>query len=589
MELENLNRMIHRGNKMEDHNIFLKKSHHLIKNLFIKHDAEAVVSYLHQDCSWVGPCSKEFFTKRDTIYAYLYDIVDNIPICELSDEEYKVVHCSDQQVVVMGKYKVKISELDRSGAEFEQHCTMVYSYSHEKWLVSHLHTSNTLESILKENNGILQEVPEDTQYKTLMRLLNEKNEIIEMIDSNVRCGLKGSNDDDTFSYYYVNEGLYRMLGYTYDEFMEMSGGSAVGTVYPPDLANALDDVARCFAVGVDYSAEYRIRKKDGSLMWVIDLGRKYQNKSGQTQINSILMDITELKQYQINLQLEQERYRIALENITDEMFEYDIRKDYMIKYERINTNNIETLEKNGVENYFESLEQGNRVHLDDIGLFKEFLLGTIDEKVISIRLFIDEDNWKWIEVHGTRVYEDSKPLKFIGIWKDITSEKIERERLIDLAQRDALTGLYHLKSLEEPISEILKKDTQCAMLIMDIDDFKSVNDRYGHLKGNDILVAVKDILIQHKKEDIYISRIGGDEFMIFFSNDAFLETTTCAKAILKAVKDIRIKDIKVTVSIGIAYSHQGDSFKRVFKKADTAMYHAKNNGKNQISIFDETM
>lgn len=112
-----------------------------------------------------------------------------------------------------------------------------------------------------------------------------------MIINNINGGLKGSNDDSIYLFFYVNEGLFKILGYIYDEFMEMSGGLVVGVVYLLDLFKVLEDCEWCFVKGFIYLFEYRIWKKDGILMWVLDFGMKLLNSDGIVKINSIIIDI----------------------------------------------------------------------------------------------------------------------------------------------------------------------------------------------------------------------------------------------------------------------------------------------------------
>ena len=125
--------------------------------------------------------------------------------------------------------------------------------------------------------------------------MREKTETIDLITANIAGGLKVSEDAEPYRLAYVNEGLARMLGYTTEEFMAMSGGTASGIVYPPDLDQALADVRRCFAQGSSYETEYRVRKKNGELVWIMDSGRKMEAADGSVKISSLLMDITSRK------------------------------------------------------------------------------------------------------------------------------------------------------------------------------------------------------------------------------------------------------------------------------------------------------
>lgn len=556
--------------------------HTFMQAYYIERDPQAVMDCLSDTCTWINATTAEYFCERSAINAYVRDNICLLPSVQVQEEEHHVVAQSAMQMMLTGSFALYSDE--EHVLLLRKQYTMVFMLMQQEWKIQHVYLSVTEGSLAAVQST--REMGEHT-LAFMQHKLNEKTEIIDMIDTNAKCGLKGSNDDETFSFYYVNKGLCRMLGYTYEEFMDMSHGHAVGMVYPPDLDKALEDVAVCFAKGVDYSTEYRIRKKDGSLMWVLDSGRKHENKSGTMQINSILMDITELKQSQIDLQLEQGRYRIAIENITDVMFEYDIQKDHLIKYVRKDYDRKNPVEKIYIDDYFHTMEQGDYIHLDDVGTLKAFLLDTLDEDVIHIRLYEAEDTWKWIEVHSSYLYEQGKLIKCIGIWKDCTSEKLERDHLINLTQRDALTQLYHQKSVEQPIQEILDHEDG-AMMIMDIDKFKNVNDSYGHLSGNDILLAVKNVLLENSGENEFVCRIGGDEFMIFFPMEYQADVMQCAARILEQVQAIKVKEgIHVTLSIGIAYAQQKDSFQELFRRADEAMYRAKNSGRNQIALWEK--
>lgn len=558
----------------------------MITLFFVERDIAQLVSYFKDDATWIGPCEAEYFNNLEDMKAYFYGGSDAIPPCILDHQSYEVVSQNAEEAVVMGKYTVRTSVMQDMVVEVKQRCSFLYHNVKGEWKIHHLHTSNIYEAMQTGEIYFPKNLGKET-YNYMQKQLKDKNEVIRMIDSNKKCGLKGSNDDASYSYFYVNEGLCNMLGYTYEEFMKMSNGCAMGAVYPPDLKQALQDCDDCFAQGDDYVTEYRMKAKDGSLMWVMDAGKKYRDEEGNLKINSILMDITELKTSQINLQVEQERYKIALENITDVMFEYEIEEDSLIKYVRKDYNRKNPVEKVFIEHYFTFLEKGDYIHLDDVGTLKAFLIGETKES-IDIRLYQANGSWLWIQLHGSYITEDGKIVKCIGIWKDITEEKIRMETLIDLTQRDALTHLYHQKSVEEPIQNILKEQAGCVMMIMDIDNFKGVNDTYGHLNGNKVLLSVTDILLKNSLQSEFVCRIGGDEFMIFLPKKSAVQAVACADNILQQVKECCIEgEISVTMSIGIAYGIQHDSFARLFEKADSALYQAKNRGRNQYAIWQE--
>ena len=130
--------------------------------------------------------------------------------------------------------------------------------------------------------------------KILEEEMRQKNRQMEVIMSSIAGGLKISNDDDTYSYAFVSREAAALFGYTVDEFMEATGGTAVGNVYPPDLPGALADCEAAFKNGgLTYSTRYRVRCRDGSLKWIIDSGKKAQDADGRWMVNSIYLDITQ--------------------------------------------------------------------------------------------------------------------------------------------------------------------------------------------------------------------------------------------------------------------------------------------------------
>ena len=134
----------------------------------------------------------------------------------------------------------------------------------------------------------------EERMKILEEEMRQKNRQMEVIMSSIAGGLKISNDDDTYSYAFVSREAAALFGYTVDEFMEATGGTAVGNVYPPDLPGALADCEAAFKNGgLTYSTRYRVRCRDGSLKWIIDSGKKAQDADGRWMVNSIYLDITQ--------------------------------------------------------------------------------------------------------------------------------------------------------------------------------------------------------------------------------------------------------------------------------------------------------
>ena len=162
------------------------------------------------------------------------------------------------------------------------------------------------------------------------------------------------------------------------------------------------------------------------------------------------------------------------------------------------------------------------------------------------------------------------------------------------AQKDALTGLWDRAYTEETVTGFLLSGTAGALLMMDIDNFKSVNDTYGHATGDRMLQALADILRETSREGDVVCRLGGDEFMVF------LKDVTAKAQIRERAMDIiaqmarKIDELGIllntSISIGIARTPKDSKeFAELYSCADKALYHVKRNGKNACHFFSDKL
>ena len=162
-------------------------------------------------------------------------------------------------------------------------------------------------------------------------------------------------------------------------------------------------------------------------------------------------------------------------------------------------------------------------------------------------------------------------------------EKMER-----LAQRDILTGLYNRRELELKVNKYFceKKDGCGAFVIMDIDNFKLINDSLGHIKGDQALCKVAEILRSCFRQEDIISRMGGDEFAVFIPSNISVLDIRRRMEILCERMEFTFEDIQISCSIGICIAPEfGEDYQSLYSNADTALLSAKRFGKNQYQIF----
>lgn len=163
---------------------------------------------------------------------------------------------------------------------------------------------------------------------------------------------------------------------------------------------------------------------------------------------------------------------------------------------------------------------------------------------------------------------------------------------LDMARRDPLTGLYNRKYTEELIRKAIESDTSGMMFMIDLDNFKVINDNSGHVEGDRVIRMFADILRQHARNNDIVCRLGGDEFILYLLgvNDRKIAADR-AKSILSALTE-RLMDMGystlVSVSIGIAiFPQDGRDFPTLYQNADKALYLVKINGKNSFRFFSD--
>jgi len=159
-----------------------------------------------------------------------------------------------------------------------------------------------------------------------------------------------------------------------------------------------------------------------------------------------------------------------------------------------------------------------------------------------------------------------------------------------LAITDQLTGLYNRRYIFEKLAEEIKKASRykkkLCVILLDIDDFKKINDQYGHDTGDAVLREVARILKENTKESYTVGRLGGEEFVIICpETDAHLGKVVAEK-IRKAIENLNVPPVsKLSVSIGISEFSGREDINELLKKADIALYRAKNTGKNKIVVY----
>jgi diguanylate cyclase (GGDEF)-like protein len=193
---------------------------------------------------------------------------------------------------------------------------------------------------------------------------------------------------------------------------------------------------------------------------------------------------------------------------------------------------------------------------------------------------------------------DGRALRMVGVAMDISDRKLAEQRIAHMAHHDALTGLPNRVLLRDRIGQAIahahRNGTQLAVLFIDLDRFKTINDSLGHQLGDRLLQSVASRILVCVREGDTVSRVGGDEFVIVIpSIESAADASSVASKILEVLGasfHLHGNDLHVAASIGISlYPGDGADAETLMRNADTAMYHAKDSGRANFQFFTQHM
>lgn len=213
----------------------------------------------------------------------------------------------------------------------------------------------------------------------------------------------------------------------------------------------------------------------------------------------------------------------------------------------------------------------------------------------DFQMTLDGESYYWIRIRARIFYWPSEQsIRMITYRQNIEREKNREGQMLLMAQSDPHTGLYNKAATERLINDILKQskpgENRHALLMIDIDNFKSINDTLGHAVGDQAIVTVAELLRKRFRTTDICGRVGGDEYIVLLRDvpgEKWLEIQLQA-----LVAGLRIelkqdgKSCVMTVSIGAAiYAEAGSNFDELYRHADAALYTSKQNGRNQFTIY----
>ncbi|MDO5813048.1 MAG: sensor domain-containing diguanylate cyclase [Bacillota bacterium] len=391
--------------------------------------------------------------------------------------------------------------------------------------------------------------------------------------------------DENFTLIDINDNLLNILQYSNkEEFLKSCHHQWSNCIHKKDLKEVKDVLLKNISSNPIHQLEYRILKKDGSYLWAYDQGQYVFNNEKYLTVQCFITDISAIKDREINSIVEKEKYEMALKDNSISILEYHIQEDKMI---------IDILEESKKRVYNHYLEY---ISSDRTTVFKEdrqkiidlFTLKTKDS-VIYREFYRNSKNYCVKALESTIIYNsNNEPEIILATASDITTSWNEQNNLKQKVQRDSLTHLYNFKAGKYLADDYIKKHPfdKHALIVLDVDHFKNINDTFGHLVGNDLLVSLAKYLLVHNSNEDIVIRMGGDEFVIFIKETDKIQIQHRCEELLDCLDEITLKhqDIPFSLSLGVYLFDHNTLFDDAFEYADEALYQSKNSGRHRFTI-----
>ncbi len=575
------------------------------------------------------------YDEENERYVYLSDGFARIYGVAADDYIAKMQSLEDDLTDIVEEDRARVREEYRRYVETGEDCALEYRIVRPdgriRWVRELTTAKRKRGGRARQTLGVVQDITERVEREQELMF---KNLVSNQAESLADIGYYLFNEREN-RHLMVSPGQARILGLEVDEFYKKIIGNEDYLAYVVD--DDRDMVRRVYAEQVSakdgYRVEYRVRRPNGDTRWVVEAGQVFTSDGdGVIESIGVVQDVTEQKQFEEELKF-RETLAAQAEAITEiGHFVYDeIKRRYIYASPGligIYGAGEEDLLVHPVSSYGDL----DRVHVDDRERVKkaydDFLVngGTWQ---VEYRLIRGDGGIRWVREMGrAHLINHGIPQQTIGVLQDITAQKDAEQEIINardtleqqvvertrelantikqleeeieerekiaaeldfLANHDALTGLPSLRlckdRLDQSLAEARRNRQTSAVMFLDLDGFKEINDAHGHEIGDRVLKIVADRIRAEIRETDTVARIGGDEFVIILSSlpDTAIAERIASGLIAQIADPIRVESLEfpVSASVGISlYPQHGTTAEQLIRAADHAMYEVKRRGKN---------
>ena len=402
-------------------------------------------------------------------------------------------------------------------------------------------------------------------------------------------------DDGEWTMEFVSAGCRALTGYDPEDLLLSQRRSYQSIIHPEDRDRVREEVVGGLALRKRFDCEYRIFHAHGSLRWVWERGTGVFDLYGRlVAIEGIIQDVTERKESSQALREAERRYYQLFENALEGIFRTTLDGQYLDA-------NPALARIYGFESPSELIQSRKDIRNElyvNPARREEFMALVRARGSVSgfeSQIYKKDGEIIWISENARAVYDDDAELLcYEGTVEDVTERKIYQARIEQQANYDTLTGLANRSLLNDRLQQAIVAasvhGTRLAVVFVDLDRFKYINDSLGHHVGDELLRAMAERLKASVREGDTVARLGGDEFVLLINGQG--DPESIAVMLERMLSDISQPwtisqgDFNVTCSMGVAlYPDDGESAQALLKHADSAMYRAKDKGRNNFQFF----
>ncbi len=471
-----------------------------------------------------------------------------------------------------------------AGRAYEVEYRLLDAFGIERWVLESGQPHGSFDSPELHIDGIIYDISERKHNEMqIEELLTEQGIILD----NVMLGVLFVRERRVAA---ANRHFEELFGYAHGQMLGVPTAQLF-TSYEAYI-EAVEESYRILGDGGKVEEEIQLRRRDGSLVWCAVTGRALDPLHPHEGSIWVYADITERKQADEELRL----WATALEHIADGVMVIDLNGKIVAinpaftqitgytQAEALGQHSSLTGSKLHQPGFYEALWRD----LAETGFWR----GEIWNSRKNGEVYLE-----WLTVSAVRD-DVGEVAHYVAVFSDITRAKEAQAKLDHLAHHDALTSLpnrllFHDR-LQHALAQAARNQTQLAVLFIDLDRFKNVNDTLGHHVGDELLKQVAKALSSHLREGDTLARLGGDEFIVLLENVDGERSASHVAGKLVAMFDqpfmVSDYELFVTCSVGVSmYPHDASDLHMLIRNADVAMYQAKARGRNNYQFYAPTM